>query len=116
MDDEAPTPASLVRGLLANLMKAALISSDAQGMQWRDEATRFQHAIAARSDELGNLKIDGLWWLAVNDAETPELQASEGQIQWGQPKTCPFTLDELAAPDFDINRGVQHLRETASTG
>ena len=116
MSDDSPAPASLVRGLLASLMKAALISSDAQGMQWRDEATRLQRAIAGRSDELGNLKIDGLWWLAVNEAEAPELEASEGQIQWGQPKTCPFTIDEIASQDFDINHAVQHLRETASTG
>ena len=116
MSDDPETPASVVRGMLASLMKAALISSDAQGMQWRGEAGRFHQALVARSGELGNLKIDGLWWLAVNDAETPELEASEGQIQWGQPKTCPFTIDEIAAPDFDINGAVQRLRETASTG
>ncbi|MCJ2012047.1 hypothetical protein [Methylobacterium sp. J-076] len=116
MSDDVATPASLVRGFLSSLMKAALISKDAQGMQWRDEATRLQRLIVERSGELGNLKIDGLWWLAVNDAETPELEASEGQIQWGQPKTCPFTISELSSKEFNISYAVQHLRETASTG
>lgn len=118
MTDPAPeTPAALVRAFLATLMKAALTSDDRHGFAWRREAAGLRTAIAAADPAaLEPLKIDGLWWLAVGDAEVPELQAEEGKIEWGQPKTCPFGLAEIAAPDFDIDVAVQHLRETAATG
>lgn len=113
---DGASPAALVRGCLASLMKAALISDDVQSLHWRQDAARLRHGLVAGSGDLSNLKIDGLWWLAVGDAEAPDLRERESQVEFGQPKICPFTLAELTAPDFDIDRAVQHLRETAATG
>lgn len=113
---DGETPAALVRGFLGSLLKVALIASDAKGISWRQEAASQHAAILARRDEMANLKLDGLWWLAVGDAETPELRAQADHIEYGQPKVCPFTLAEIVASDFDIDRAVQHLRETAATG
>jgi hypothetical protein len=117
MDEaDGATPAALVRGLLASLMKAALISGDAEGLPFRREAARLHAALAARPEQVASLKLDGLWWLAVGDAETPELRNRADRIEYGQPKVCPFTLAELTAPDLDLDRAVQRLRETAATG
>lgn len=117
MVEPAPgTPAALVRSFLANLMKAALTADDTRSQAWRQKARHLRQQMLAVPTGLENLKIDGLWWLAVGDAEAPELQAEEKMIEWGQPKICPFTLVEIQAPEFDVDRAVQHLRETASTG
>jgi hypothetical protein len=113
---DTETPAALVRGFLASLMKAALIADDGKGLAWRQDAARRHEAICRRAGEMADLKLDGLWWLAVGDAETPELREQADRIEYGQPKVCPFALAELIAPDFDIDRAVQHLRETAATG
>jgi hypothetical protein len=117
MVEPAPgTPAALVRNFLANLMKAALTADDHHSQAWRQKAKHLRQQMLAVPSALGNLKIDGLWWLAVGDAEAPELRAEEKMIEWGQPKICPFTLAEICAPEFDVDRAVQHLRETAATG
>ena len=110
------SPAALVRGILASLMKAALISDDHEGQRWRAEAVRQREALLAKGGDLSTLKLDGIWWMAVADAETPEMRERADRIEYGQPKTCPFTLDAITARDFDIDRAVQHLRETAATG
>ena len=116
MTIDADSHAALLRGFLASLMKAALISDDAAGQDFRAEATRRRQAFLARDGEMPPLKLDGIWWLAVGDAETPEMRERADRIEYGQPKTCPFTLDELTAPDFDTDRAVQRLREAAATG
>lgn len=113
---DTDSPAALVRGCLASLMKAALTSDDHDSQRWRQEAARQREAVAARSGDLGHLKLDGLWWLAVGDAEAPGLRERADRIEYGQPKICPFTLDEITAPDFNVDRAVQRLRESASTG
>lgn len=110
------SPAALVRGFLSSLMKAALISDDHEGQHWRGEAARQREAILTQTGDLSALKLDGIWWMAVADAETPEMRERADKIEYGQPKICPFTLDEITAPEFDIDRAVQHLRETAATG
>ncbi|WP_375410369.1 hypothetical protein [uncultured Methylobacterium sp.] len=115
-ETDPDSPAGLVRGVLASLMKAALISDDHEGQHWRGEAARQREALLARGGDLSALKLDGIWWMAVADAETPEMRERADRIEYGQPKTCPFTLDALTAADFDVDRAVQHLRETAATG
>ena len=110
------SPAALVRSFLANLMKAALTADDQHSLAWRQKAKRLRQQMIATPSALVSLKIDGLWWLAIGDAEAPEFRSEEKMIEWGQPKTCPLTLAEICAPEFDIDRAVQHLRETAATG
>ncbi|WP_246696819.1 hypothetical protein [Methylobacterium planeticum] len=106
-----------MRAFLADLLKAALTSNDQHSQTWRREAAALRAKILGLdATALEPLKMDGLWWLAIGDAETPELRPEEGQIEWGQPKICPFTRAAITAADFDIDRAVQHLRETAATG
>ena len=89
MVEPAPgTPAALVRGFLANLMKAALTADDTRSQAWRQKAKHLRQQMLAVPTGLENLKIDGLWWLAVGDAEAPELQSEEKMIEWGQ-RSCP---------------------------
>lgn len=105
-----------LRHLLANLVKAALMGDDRASLLWREEARQDHARIAADPDSVQALKIDGMWTLAVGDAEGPEFREAEGQVEFGLPALCPFTLAEIAAPDLDIDRAVERIRKSAATG
>ncbi|MDR7038544.1 hypothetical protein J2X36_003310 [Methylobacterium sp. BE186] len=105
-----------VRTLLANLVKAALMSEDRASLLWREEAAQALASLRAKPAGLAALKIDGLWSLAVQEAEAPDLRPGEGRVSFTLPVQSPLSLDELAAPGFDIDEGVERIRKSAATG
>ena len=110
------TIARTVRTLLASLVKAALMSEDRTSALWREEAAQAQASLSAAPEAAAALKLDGLWSLAVQEAEAPDLRDAEGQVSFGLPAACPFTLDALTDPRFDIDEAVERIRKSASTG
>ena len=48
--------------------------------------------------------------------ETPELAPEEGQVNLTLPRACPFGLDEILDPAFDVDLAVDRIRKSASTG
>ncbi|WP_019904749.1 hypothetical protein [Methylobacterium sp. 77] len=107
---------TILQTFLASLVKAALISDDATSLRWRDETRRAQAALVADSQAVAGLKIDGIWTLAVREAEAPEFCASESRVSFGMPVACPFTLAEVTDAGFDIDAGVERIADSASTG
>lgn len=105
-----------VREALAELIKAALLSDDAKSLACREAADAKLKALAANPPDSAHVKMEGAWTLAVHDAETPELAPYEGQVNLTLPRQCPFTLDALLAPGFDIDGAVDSIRKSASTG
>jgi len=105
-----------VRGALAELIKAALISNDGRSLAFRETARGRLAALAADPPHPSSLRMDGAWTLAIRDAETPELAPQEGQVNLTLPRACPFTLAEILAPGFDVDAAVDHIRKIASTG
>lgn len=102
--------------LLASLVKATLISDDTASLRWREEARCAHAALVADAEAAKSLKIDGIWTLAVGEAEAPEFQASEGRVSFGLPVACPFTLADLLDPGFDVDCAVERIAGSASTG
>jgi hypothetical protein len=113
---EAAAKMTTLQTLLASLVKAALISDDTESLRWREEARRAHAALVADAEAAKSLKIDGIWTLAVGEAESPEFQASEGRVSFGLPAACPLTLDELIDPGFDVDLAVERIAGSASTG
>jgi hypothetical protein len=105
-----------VRDALAELIKAALISADDLSLACREAGRAQLAALAADPPDPDSLRMDGAWTLAIQAAETPELAALEGQVNLTLPRTCPFGLGDLVAPGFDVDRAVDHIRKSASTG
>ena len=102
-----------VRTLLANLVKAALMSEDRASALWREEAAQALASVRACPHAVEGLKIDGLWSLAVREAEAPDLRAEEGQVSFTLPVDCPFALGEFVAPaGFDITFQSVRLTKT----
>ena len=105
-----------LRHLLASLVKAALMGEDRASLRWREEARQSHARIALDPATVASLKIDGMWTLAVGDAEAPEFRDAEGQVEFGLPALCPFGLDEITDPDLDIDAAVERIRKSAATG
>ncbi|SFL30478.1 hypothetical protein [Methylobacterium pseudosasicola] len=105
-----------VRDALAELIKAALISDDGKSLACREAGREKLAALASDPPQAENLRMDGAWMLAIQQAETPELAAEEGQVNLTLPRACPFSLDEIVTPGFDVDLAVDRIRKSASTG
>ena len=105
-----------VRDALADLIKAALISDDGRSVAFRQAAAEKLAELAADPPRADAVRIDGAWTLAVQAAEAPELQPEEGRVNLTLPRSAPFALEELTSADFDVDRAVETIRKSASTG
>ena len=105
-----------VRDALADLIKAALISDDGKSLDFRRAAQAKLAALLEDPPEPDSLRMDGAWTLAIREAETPELIPQEGQVNLTLPRDCPFSLEEILALGFDVDRAVERIRKSASTG
>jgi predicted ArsR family transcriptional regulator len=110
------TTARTVRTLLASLVKAALMSEDRASALWREEAAQAQARLRAEPEAAAALTLDGLWSLAVREAEAPDLREAEGRVSFGLPASCPFTRAALTDPRFDVDAAVERIRKSAATG
>ena len=108
--------ATELRTLLANLVRAALMSDDRASALWREAARQGQADLAADPAQVATLNIEGFWTLAVREAEAPEYREAENQVQFGLPALCPFSFDELTDRAFDVDHAVERLRKSAATG
>ena len=105
-----------VRDALAELIKAALLSDDGKSLACREAGRDKLAGLAADPPDAASLRMDGAWTLAIQAAETPDLAPEEGQVNLTLPRACPFGLDEILAPEFDVDQAVEHIRRSASTG
>lgn len=101
--------------LLGFLVKAALVSDDAESLRYR------RQALATRAEWLRfgpaeDWKIEGAWTRAVREAKVPDLRPREGRVSLGLPAACPISVAALIAPGFDIDRTVARIAESAATG
>jgi len=105
-----------VRQVLADLVKAALVSDDGRSLAFREAVGRGLAALRADPPGPDSVRMDGAWTLAIKEAEAPELQPEEGRVNLTLPRGCPFTLDRLVDEGFDVDRAVDDIRKSASTG
>lgn len=105
-----------VRDILAELIKAALVSDDGRSLTFRQAAETLLTTLRENPPDPADLRMDGAWTLAVQAAEAPNLQPEEGRVNLTLPRACPFTLDELLSPGFDRDAAVERIRKGASTG
>ena len=107
---------SRVRDVLVEVIKAALISDDRESLRCREAARAALPPLAADPPEPDSVRIDGVWTLALKVAEAPEFQPAESMVNLTLPRQCPFTLDEIVDPSFDVDAAVDRIRKSASTG
>ncbi|MET7241933.1 hypothetical protein ABZT49_01055 [Methylobacterium sp. EM32] len=108
------SPAVTLRTLLATLVKSALIADEARTAAWRREAVDLHGRLGGQ--DLSALKLDGIWTLAVREAEAPDLRPDETQVSLTMPQSCPLPLDDLTGPGFDVDAAIDRVRKSASTG
>lgn len=99
-----------IRLLLAEYMKAALVSDPDYVAACRNGASQLQ------TRTKGVQVSPGSWALAMMDAEAdPEVGRRE-VINPMLPTSCPLDLEAVAAGTIEFDRAVQVIRESASFG
>ncbi|WP_232630127.1 hypothetical protein [Methylobacterium sp. Leaf118] len=105
-----------VGDILADLVRAALISDDGRSLTFRQAAAERLATLRASPPDPESLRMDGAWTIAVRAAEAPEFRPAEGRVSLTLPQRSPFDLDALLASDFDLEQAVERIRGSASTG
>ncbi|MEH3145286.1 MAG: DUF29 domain-containing protein [Methylobacterium frigidaeris] len=104
---------SMIRLVLVHLVKHLSAPHLPPAGHWRAEPVAFQIAGRAGYRALMRRKVDldAVWRDAVRQAEAA-LHAFGNVPAAGLPDTSPFTLDDLVAVDFDVERCLIHLAST----
>ena len=104
--------ASQIRNALAHVVKWYCDPDSLSRRSWGLETARFLDE--ARSDYRASMRahldLHDLWRRAFREASR-ELLAYRRRVPPGIPQDCPFTLDEVLAPDFDYESAVRRLSE-----
>ena len=105
----------LLRQIMIHLIKAVSDPETASFSHWRKEVAAFHDDLLDRASRsmLQRVDADDLWVRALNRAEAD--LADQGRTVWpGLPKTCPVSLADISAPEFDFAGTVARLRESAA--
>ncbi|KMO38336.1 hypothetical protein VQ02_12010 [Methylobacterium variabile] len=102
--------ASTIRLVLVHLIKHLSAPHLPPAQHWRSEIVAFQLTGRAgyRASMRRKIDLDRIWRDAVIQAEA-NLAAYHDAPVAGLPESSPFTLDELVAEDFDIDRSLIQL-------
>lgn len=102
---------SLIRQILAHLIKAA---SDPQSQafgHWRTEATNFSLDLPdfyVRSmRQLIDMQV--LWWRALKAADVA-LREQGSALPRDLPVECPYSIDDIVGEGFDFEAALERLR------
>jgi Domain of unknown function DUF29 len=89
---------SLLQQALLHLLKLHLEPEAPPVPHWRSEVVGFLGSAARRyaPSMRQRISLDGLWQLALR-----QIAAERGAVRRDILAVCPFTLDELLAPDAD---------------
>jgi hypothetical protein len=107
---------SLIRQILVHLIKAASEPTSQAAAHWGGEAMAFHADILDRYLPSMRQLIDmqPLWQRARIVAETA--LAARGVSPADLPKTCPFSVDEIVAPDFRFLQALGPIQPAAKQG
>lgn len=105
--------AGAVRAVLRALIAAALRDDDPAN-PFLEEARRHHGGLPSTLD-LTPDRLDGLFAMAVREAEAPAARTEERRVSMTLPVRCPLRLDDLGA-GFDAAALANRIRTSAGTG
>jgi hypothetical protein len=108
---------SFVRLILIHLIKALSVPDAASMLHWRSEVIAFHGDLLDRISPSMRARIDlsKLWGQALKQTEA-NLTAGGHSLAPGLRGRCPFTLEELMAPDFEFLKAVEAVRKQIDDG
>lgn len=113
--NELKAATSPMRLIMEHLLKLAFDPGSDAERHWRGEITSWHADVV---EELlpsmhRKIEMDGLWRYAMRRARGP-LQERGIELPGALPKSCPFTLHDFLASEFDIDGAVARLRAPAA--
>ncbi len=112
---ELRTVESFLELLLRHLLKMASAPEARPVRHWRDEVVLQHDALLAdfRSSMRQLIELDRVWKAAKARADAALDEHGDALLP-ELPQACPFSLDDLTAPSFDIERAVSDLQELSA--
>lgn len=112
---ELRTVESFLELMLRHLLKIASAPEARPARHWRDEVAVQQRAIRKdlRTSMRQLIEIDDVWDIAQRRADAALDEHGDALLP-DLPQACPFTLDELAAPDLDVDTALTRLRAVSA--
>jgi hypothetical protein len=106
---------SFLELLLRHLLKMASAPEARPVRHWRDEVVLQHDALLAdfRNSMRQLIELDRVWKAAKARADAALDEHGDGLLP-ELPQACPFSLDDLTAPSFDIERAVSDLQELSA--
>lgn len=106
---------SLIRQILAHLVKTASDPGAAAEAHWRSEAVTFQLDLLDRYAPSMRQRIDmhSIWRRAVRGAAS-QLRDHGSELLPDIPLRCPFSVDDIVIESFDFDAALEQLRKTPS--
>ena len=108
-----------VRQILANIIKAALASTDERAVRdWKIAAAKAHRELQDRALPLTSQEMDlaSIWQQAKEDAQNDPRVRAEENVKPVLQAECLFALTELTAPDLNLEDAVDRVRVSAATG
>jgi hypothetical protein len=101
---------SFIRLILIHLLKLASAPQARSERKWRNEILAFRAELLReiRPSMRPNIDLDHQWRLALLKADG-ELSEHDDALPPDLPATCPFSLEELTASEFAIDRAVERV-------
>ena len=108
----------LIHQFLSNTMLLAVSPDDTEARNWRERAIDCQADLAQRYQPQASGRIDmALLWRRAARARYESLDAFHlnEAAAWARSLldiACPFSVDEVADGDFDVNAVIRTMRES----
>jgi len=108
---------SFLRLCLVHIVKAACSPRRSLVPKWGEEAVQFRSEARDRLTESmrQSIDLDAIWHRAVRQAEE-SLAFHDEPLPSSLPAHCPFGLDDLIAPSFDVRAAIEALRRMGTEG
>ena len=114
---ELRTVASFIELLLRHLLKLASVPSAPPARHWIGEVKVQRENIRTelRPSMIQHIDLDVLWRTALVRADAA-LDGHGDSLLSDLPSRCPLRLDDLAAPDFQLDTVLERIRASANPG
>ena len=105
---------SLIRQILAHVIKAVSVPDATPMMHWRKEVIAFHSAIFDHLSPsmINRIDMDGTWRLARRIAEA-ELAEHGQALAPNLPRTCPLGPEDVVDRQFDFAQAVEKVQAVA---
>lgn len=105
-----------VHALLVVLVKLALADDSPDAAAWRADGLAVQRRLGAGRGTVEAPRLNTLWYLAVEAAESDPIVQRLQTVSPTLPTTSPLSFADLEAKTFALDAALECIRNASSSG